>query len=239
MDVIYNLTGFATLLLIGIAVAGLIKPSLLKRYLKKFAIRRYITIGSFALLLVFGSILSATEPDSVKQARLDKERASKEAALIKKTNEEKQKAAEEEAKKKAEPKVEKKELKETQKIAFAKEQQQDASLAIGTSTLKQTGKDGQKTLYYEVTYTDGKETSRTLKSEIVDMQPTHEITLLGTYTPPAASAPAPRSSPSSTPPAQSPSGTRTGAICKDGWRSTATGRGACSHHGGVATWLYD
>ncbi len=33
-------------------------------------------------------------------------------------------------------------------------------------------------------------------------------------------------------------GPRIGAICKDGWRSRATGRGACSHHGGVAYWLY-
>lgn len=30
---------------------------------------------------------------------------------------------------------------------------------------------------------------------------------------------------------------RTGAICRDGWRSSATGRGACSHHGGVAYWI--
>lgn len=30
---------------------------------------------------------------------------------------------------------------------------------------------------------------------------------------------------------------RSGAICKDGWRSNATGRGACSHHGGVLYWL--
>ena len=30
---------------------------------------------------------------------------------------------------------------------------------------------------------------------------------------------------------------RTGAVCKDGWRSSATGRGACSHHGGVLYWL--
>jgi hypothetical protein len=35
-----------------------------------------------------------------------------------------------------------------------------------------------------------------------------------------------------------PSGGRIGAICKDGTRSSATGRGACSHHGGVAQWLY-
>lgn len=34
------------------------------------------------------------------------------------------------------------------------------------------------------------------------------------------------------------SGARIGAICKDGSRSSATGRGACSHHGGVARWLY-
>jgi hypothetical protein len=31
---------------------------------------------------------------------------------------------------------------------------------------------------------------------------------------------------------------RTGATCCDGSRSYATGRGACSHHGGVCQWLY-
>ena len=29
---------------------------------------------------------------------------------------------------------------------------------------------------------------------------------------------------------------RVGAVCRDGWRSRATGSGACSHHGGVRTW---
>lgn len=29
---------------------------------------------------------------------------------------------------------------------------------------------------------------------------------------------------------------RTGATCKDGTSSNATGRGACSHHGGVRNW---
>lgn len=29
---------------------------------------------------------------------------------------------------------------------------------------------------------------------------------------------------------------RTGAVCRDGSSSSATGRGACSHHGGVAYW---
>jgi hypothetical protein len=31
---------------------------------------------------------------------------------------------------------------------------------------------------------------------------------------------------------------RIGAICCDGTRSSATGKGACSHHGGVCQWLY-
>jgi hypothetical protein len=29
-----------------------------------------------------------------------------------------------------------------------------------------------------------------------------------------------------------------GAICSDGWVSPSTGRGTCSHHGGVREWLY-
>src|SRR5579859_2131978 len=32
---------------------------------------------------------------------------------------------------------------------------------------------------------------------------------------------------------------RVGAICNDGWVSTATGSGACSHHGGVRCWRYN
>ena len=35
------------------------------------------------------------------------------------------------------------------------------------------------------------------------------------------------------------SGPRTGAICNDGWESSATGSGACSHHGGVDYWLHE
>ena len=31
---------------------------------------------------------------------------------------------------------------------------------------------------------------------------------------------------------------RSGATCSDGSSSLATGRGACSHHGGVAKWKY-
>ncbi|MCM4171832.1 hypothetical protein DHD32_10090 [Arenibacter sp. TNZ] len=32
---------------------------------------------------------------------------------------------------------------------------------------------------------------------------------------------------------------RIGSVCNDGSTSRATGRGACSHHGGVDYWLYE
>jgi hypothetical protein len=34
-------------------------------------------------------------------------------------------------------------------------------------------------------------------------------------------------------------GKRVGAICNDGWQSSATGSGACSQHDGVDHWLYE
>jgi len=33
-------------------------------------------------------------------------------------------------------------------------------------------------------------------------------------------------------------GERIGAVCNDGTTSSATGSGACSHHGGVNHWIY-
>jgi hypothetical protein len=51
-------------------------------------------------------------------------------------------------------------------------------------------------------------------------------------------APAPEPAPTTEPAPAQPTGGRIGAVCRDGTRSSATGRGACSHHGGVDHWLY-
>lgn len=48
----------------------------------------------------------------------------------------------------------------------------------------------------------------------------------------------PTAKPTATP-TRAATGGRSGAICRDGTRSYATGRGACSWHGGVAYWIYD
>lgn len=60
-----------------------------------------------------------------------------------------------------------------------------------------------------------------------------------TNTPTSAPLSAPTNTPTGVPlPTAPPTQHRIGAICRDGTRSTATGSGACSHHGGVAYWLY-
>jgi hypothetical protein len=61
----------------------------------------------------------------------------------------------------------------------------------------------------------GQEVSRNVVTAMVPTQ-----VVQGTYTPPVQTY-------------------RTGAICMDGSRSYATGRGACSWHGGVSEWLYN
>lgn len=58
---------------------------------------------------------------------------------------------------------------------------------------------------------------------------------------PPVQAPKGQTTPTPQPPpaaASGGSGTKTGAICNDGSASSATGSGACSHHGGVAYWTY-
>ncbi len=56
-------------------------------------------------------------------------------------------------------------------------------------------------------------------------------------TPTATATPIPPPTPQPAPTENPLKGQRYGAICADGATSGATGRGACSHHGGVAQWL--
>lgn len=144
---------------------------------------------------------------------------------------------------------------ETKTVAIPHETQtvNSSSLAKGTTKVQTAGVDGSKTVYYEVTYTDGVETSRVYMREEVTVQPVTEVILNGTYVKSSSSS----SSTSSGSSTQScangtyvnsagvrvcrPSSTNTGgatARCKDGTYSySQSRRGTCSHHGGVARWL--
>lgn len=145
----------------------------------------------------------------------------------------------------------------TESISFTSRTLQSSSLAKGQTKVTQEGSAGEKKKTYRVTYTGNDETKRELIKETIIKKPTEKIITIGTYVaPPKQKQPTPKqqkktttpktskpsaSKPSTAPKQQAPqtsSNGRTGAECRDGTRSSATGRGACSHHGGVARWLY-
>jgi uncharacterized protein YabE (DUF348 family) len=136
------------------------------------------------------------------------------------------------------------EVAETEAIPFDSTTADDPTLAKGTTKITTTGVNGTKTLTYVVTYVDGKQTSKQLKSSAVTTQPINQVTAIGTYEPPVQpSCPngsyvnyagntvcSPYQSTSA------PAGAT--ARCVDGTYSFSQSRsGTCSHHGGVAAWL--
>lgn len=80
----------------------------------------------------------------------------------------------------------------TQPIAFERVTVEDGTFARGTTQITTGGADGEKTLTYRVTLSDGKEVSRELVSEVVTRDPVSEVTSLGIYdAPPPPPPPAP------------------------------------------------
>jgi len=133
-----------------------------------------------------------------------------------------------------------------------------ANTPISTATLNQTPPTAtasvtpSQTLTPTLTPTDTLTPTVTYTSTIT-LTPTITDTPTVTYTPTITFTPTrtntPTLTPSKTPlptntrvayPTQAPSTgrVRTGALCDDNTTSSATGRGACSHHGGVKCWYY-
>jgi hypothetical protein len=235
LDVVYYVTSFLTVLglpLFALAIViSLIRPAILNKKLSKTYTRKRIASVGVASLFVatigFGTVLGATEPESVKQARIAQEATNAKALQLKQQEEETKQKADA-----SKPVVKTETKKET--VAFESTEQNSATLAQGQKQVSTQGVNGERTIAYEITYIQGKETARKEIKNEVTKQPVTQITLVGTYV-----APAPvTQQTTTTPTTQSSSGARTGATCNDGSRSNATGRGACSHHGGVAYWLY-
>jgi hypothetical protein len=80
----------------------------------------------------------------------------------------------------ASPVVEKRTETKTRKIAFKTRKVNDSTLAAGRTRVKRRGVAGVKTLTYEVTYTNGAETSHKLISEKVTRAPVSRIIAVGT-----------------------------------------------------------
>jgi len=75
----------------------------------------------------------------------------------------------------------------------------DAGRDIGQDAVTTTGQDGTRVKTYEVTYTDGVETSRSLASEAIASPPVQQVTSRGTREPYVAPAPAPAPVPAPAP----------------------------------------
>jgi hypothetical protein len=241
MDAIYYISGVLMIpTFIGLMIAlilFLLKPHLLQKSkhvnkpVPRTAILGVGMVVLFAAFIGYGSVLAATEPAGVKQERLAREAVETKArqAAEQKAKEatEAQRTREEEARRpivKAETK--------TEVVPFESTEQQDNTLAKGQTRVATEGVNGERTITYDVTYVQNKETARKEVKNEITKAPVAKVTQIGTYVtpPPAPVTPAPAP--------QIRSNVRTGAICEDGWHSSATGRGACSHHGGVAYWLY-
>jgi hypothetical protein len=80
------------------------------------------------------------------------------------------------------PVTTKKTVRETQRIAYATRTVKDSTLASGTRKVRTKGVAGQKTLTYEVTYVDGKQTARKLVRSTVTRKPVTEVVAVGTKT---------------------------------------------------------
>lgn len=65
-------------------------------------------------------------------------------------------------------------------IAFKTVRQNDTTLEEGKTIVKQEGQNGEITITYTVTYTDGKETDRTEISRTINKQPVYKVILVGT-----------------------------------------------------------
>lgn len=139
---------------------------------------------------------------------------------------------------------------ETSRISFDSTTVESSTLARGTTSITTPGVRGVNTKTYVVTYSDGVETGRVLRSDRVTTPPVTQVTTVGTYVAPVA--PAAPEAPTCTngsyvnttgttvcrPEAASSAPAGATAKCGDGTYSfSQSRRGTCSSHGGVAVWL--
>lgn len=79
----------------------------------------------------------------------------------------------------------------TKRIPFKTVEREDPELDVGRTELIQVGEPGTRSLTYEITLTDGVETSRVLVEKEVTKQPVNKIIAIGTYEPPPEPEPEP------------------------------------------------
>jgi hypothetical protein len=83
----------------------------------------------------------------------------------------------------AQPKVETRIVTEKQAIAYSTRSVNDAALLTGTSRVRTKGVVGVRTLTYQVTVTDGRQTAKKLIKSVVTRKPVTKVVAVGTRKP--------------------------------------------------------
>lgn len=200
-----------------------------KKWSEKKTKERFFTVVTRALLIVvglmlFGSVVGAFQSDSAPAANTTNTTSS-----VNKTQQSKT------------PVITHKTDVQTSSIPFESTTQYDSTKASGTSAVTTIGVNGLQTKTYDVTLTDGVETSRSMVSDVTTTAPVTQVTTAGTYVAPTCANGSYVNSAGNTvcnPEYASSAPSGASAQCRDGTYSYSQSRsGTCSHHGGVATWL--
>lgn len=193
-----------------------------KKWQEKQPKERVFTVVTRAILVVvglalFGTIVSATQPNPTSTSNTATQAV------------------------KAAPVVTHKMDVQTSAIPYSSTTQNDSTKTAGTSTITTAGVNGVETKTYDVTLTNGAETSRSLISDQTTTAPVAQVTTVGTYVAPSCTNGTYVNSAGNTvcsPETSSSTPAGATAQCSDGTYSFSQSRsGTCSHHGGVAIWL--
>lgn len=202
MDALFYISGilfFLGLPLLGIGIiVALIKPHLVNKHRvgkNQMSRKKIATTGVSALLVsVVGlsSVMTATEPASLKQEQDAREAAEAKALQLQQAKAEK--SASEKAARKHEEQANKPVVKtetKTKVVKFKSTTKNDNSMPRGQTKLSVAGVNGERTITYEVTYVRGKETGRKEIKNKITTKPVTQVTLKGTYVKPAKPKPRP------------------------------------------------
>lgn len=240
MQIINGLLVVIFLPVLLVYISALIKPNQksFEKTLGKNPTRKAINKNFIPLLSILFILIGITAPpaapsqNATSQSQLTQQEIDTEATRVKE-------AARIKAIEDAKPQT--KEIVEEAVIPYATETRDDDTLTLGQSRTTREGVDGVKSVTYEVTYVNDKETARTLKNERVTKEPTSKIVTKGTYVAPSPSTTSGNgyiNSQGNYVPSPSSDPTGATAKCSDGTYSySQSRRGTCSHHGGVAIWL--
>ena len=139
-------------------------------HLKSLSKAKKGLLGIGTLLLLIGIIGSGSQPPQKEQLTSDKQQS---------TAQVKGDATEKKADTPKQSVVETKYIEQTLALPYSSITQNDANMPKGQRSVT-PGQNGEKTITFKITYTDGKETERVVDHETITKAPINEITKVGT-----------------------------------------------------------